>query len=124
MKAPIAGVANEVATVEPMMIGPDAQLQPELLAGAEQASTFLKGLANRHRLLVLCALVDGERSVSELEILLKLRQPTLSQQLARLRHEGMVATRRHGKVIYYRLASSEARRLIGLLHELFCAPLR
>jgi ArsR family transcriptional regulator, virulence genes transcriptional regulator len=92
-----------------------------MAANALRASDFLKALANPHRLLILCHLAEGEMSVGELEQLLKLRQPTLSQQLARLREDALVDTRRAGKMIYYRLASNDARRIIGLLYELFCA---
>jgi DNA-binding transcriptional ArsR family regulator len=96
---------------------------PEVMAAnALRASEFLKALANSHRLLILCHLAEGERSVSELERLLKLRQPTLSQQLARLREDALVETRRCGKMIFYRLASTDARQVIELLYELFCAP--
>lgn len=93
-----------------------------MAANALRASDFLKTLANSHRLLILCHLAEGDRSVGELERLLKLRQPTLSQQLARLREEALVETRRSGKMIYYRLASNDARRVIELLYDLFCAP--
>ena len=92
-----------------------------MAANALRASDFLKALANPHRLLILCHLAEGEMSVGELEQLLKLRQPTLSQQLARLREDALVDTRRAGKMIYYRLASNEARQVIELLYELFCS---
>ena len=92
-----------------------------MAANALRASDFLKALANPHRLLILCHLAEGEMSVGELEQLLKLRQPTLSQQLARLREDALVDTRRAGKMIYYRLASTEARQVIELLYELFCS---
>ena len=94
----------------------------EMVGNAGQASQFLKTLANPNRLLILCYLIDGERSVSELEAALKLRQPTLSQQLARLREDGLVKTRREAKSIYYSLDSQEAYALIEKLHELFCGP--
>jgi DNA-binding transcriptional ArsR family regulator len=93
---------------------------PEIVRKAERASSFLKTLAHESRLLILCILCEGERSVTELERLLALRQPTVSQQLARLRAEGLVATRREGKAIYYRLASEEARIIIGAVYEVFC----
>src|SRR3974390_3724269 len=79
---------------------------------AKKASNFLKALAHESRLMILCILAEGEKSVSELEDLLSLRQPTVSQQLARLRSDGLVSTRRDGKAIYYKLASEEARGLI------------
>ncbi len=93
-----------------------------LVENAQRASRFLKSLSNPHRMLILCNLVESEKSVSELEDILGIRQATLSQQLARLRADRMVATRRNGKSIYYSLASRNARALIGLLYELFCAP--
>lgn len=85
-----------------------------------KAADFLKALANPSRLMILCLLDGRELSVGELEEELGLRQPTLSQQLARLREEGLVDTRRSGKQIFYSLASEEVRRTIALLHEMFC----
>lgn len=100
----------------------DAMMDPEeMLANARGAATFLKGLANENRLMILCSLAQGEMNVSDLEARLGIRQPTLSQQLARLRSEGLVATRRDAKSIYYSLASEEARQVIGLLYDLFCS---
>lgn len=90
--------------------------------GSEKASKLLKALANQDRLMILCNLADGEKCVSDLEGLLGIRQPTLSQQLARLRADDLVGTRREGKVIYYSLTSSEAGRIIDLLYEFYCAP--
>ena len=72
-------------------------------------------MANENRLLILYHLADGEKSVTELELLLGIRQPTLSQQLARLRADSLVATRRAAKLIYYSLASDDAHRVIQLL---------
>lgn len=96
--------------------------QEELISSTKKATDFLKGLANENRLMILCSLSQGELNVSELEEMLNLRQPTLSQQLARLRSEGLVATRRDAKSIYYSLASDEANQVINLLFELFCSP--
>jgi DNA-binding transcriptional ArsR family regulator len=87
---------------------------------ARRAAGFLKALAHENRLMILCILSQGERSVSELEEMLSLRQPTVSQQLARLRAEALVATRRDGKTIYYSLASEEARVVVGAVYEMFC----
>jgi ArsR family transcriptional regulator, virulence genes transcriptional regulator len=87
---------------------------------AERAADFLKALAHQNRLMILCILSEGEKSVSELEEFLSLRQATVSQQLARLRADGLVATRREGKTIYYRLASENARAVVGVVYELFC----
>jgi DNA-binding transcriptional ArsR family regulator len=86
-----------------------------------QAAEFLKALANPNRLMILCLLLDGEFAVSELEDRLDLRQPTLSQQLARLREDKLVETRRDGKQIYYSLASDKVRRIIALLDDMFCS---
>ncbi|WP_235830288.1 ArsR/SmtB family transcription factor [Algihabitans albus] len=94
----------------------------EMEDGAERAAEFLKALSNRHRLIVLCLLAERERTVGELEDILMIRQPTLSQQLARLRAEALVETRRDGKRIYYRLASDETRKVIELLYGMFCSP--
>lgn len=91
-----------------------------MMENARAASRFLKALSNENRLLLLCALAEGEKSVSELEQALGLRQPAISQQLARLRAEDLVAHRREGKSIYYSLASEEAGRIMELLYELFC----
>ena len=88
---------------------------------AGEAGTLLKSLCNEHRLLILCALVEGEKSVGELEQLLEMRQPHLSQHLTRLRTDGLVRTRRVSRTIYYRLGSEPAERVLGLLYELFCA---
>lgn len=91
-----------------------------LQASAEAASRLLKALANPDRLLLLCHLVEEERNVGELEQQLGIVQPTLSQQLAVLRREGLVATRREGKQIYYRIASPAAQALLETLHKHFC----
>ena len=91
-----------------------------LLANAREASEFLKALSHQVRLLILCFLIDGEKSVSEIERMLKLRQPAVSQQLARLRADGLVETRRNGKNIYYSLARTEVRHVIQALHDAFC----
>lgn len=91
---------------------------------AKRASDFLKALAHENRLMILCILAEGEKSVSQLEEFLALRQPTVSQQLARLRADGLVSTRRDGKTIYYNLASEEARTVIGAVYDVFCRPPR
>jgi DNA-binding transcriptional ArsR family regulator len=95
-----------------------------MVENAKRASDFLKALAHESRLMILCILAEGEKSVSELEDLLSLRQPTVSQQLARLRSDGLVTTRRDGKAIYYRLASDEARVVIGAIYDVFCRKAR
>jgi DNA-binding transcriptional ArsR family regulator len=101
--------------------GPDLDVD-ELLRNAQQASEFLKALSHEARLVILCLLIDGEKSVTEIEHLLKLRQPAVSQQLARLRADNLVETRRDGKNIYYSVSRHEVRQVIGALHAAFCAP--
>lgn len=99
----------------------DLDMQAMQLA-ATRASGLLKALANPDRLLLLCQLAQGEHCVSELEGLLGILQPTLSQQLGVLRQEGLVATRREGKQIFYSIASKEALAVMQVLYQQFCAP--
>ncbi|MGP7985438.1 ArsR/SmtB family transcription factor [Rhodoblastus sp.] len=87
---------------------------------AHEASEFLKALAHESRLVILCVLAEGEKTVGDLEALLDQRQSTVSQQLARLRFDGLVATRRDGKNIYYRLANDDTRIVLDAIHEVFC----
>ncbi|WP_420135657.1 ArsR/SmtB family transcription factor [Rhodopseudomonas sp.] len=89
-------------------------------AAADQASELLKALSNRHRLLLVCQLIDGERSVGELAELLGLRDSTVSQHHALLRKDGLVAARRDGQTIYYSIASEPARELLITLYRLYC----
>ena len=91
-----------------------------MAASATQAADFLKSLGHEQRLMILCHLVSGEKSVGELEEVLGARQAAVSQQLARLRHEGLVTTRREGKTIYYGLGDERSKRKIVLLFDLFC----
>jgi ArsR family transcriptional regulator len=96
-------------------------LDPELLrAAAGEAVAALKLLANPERLLLLCQISQREMCVSELEEELGIRQPTLSQQLAVLRNEGVVATRREGKNIYYRVADARLLDILAVLYRLYC----
>ncbi|MEJ2117587.1 MAG: metalloregulator ArsR/SmtB family transcription factor [Alphaproteobacteria bacterium] len=100
------------------------QFSPELeklMCRAEDASHLLKAISHESRLMVLCLLSEKERSVSELEHILALRQPTVSQQLARLREESLVKTRRDGNAIYYSLANDRVRKIINALYEIFCS---
>ncbi|MCG8691392.1 MAG: metalloregulator ArsR/SmtB family transcription factor [Minwuiales bacterium] len=103
---------------------PDIGPMEDMMANAREASDFLKAIAHENRLLILCMLVDGEKSVRDLEVLLELRQPSVSQQLARLRADDLVSTRREGKTIYYSLASEKARELVTVLYDMFCNPTR
>ncbi len=93
-----------------------------LTQNAARASRFLKALANEKRLLLLCHLVEGERSVSELAALVDLGQSALSQHLAKLREDRLVATRRASQSVYYRLADPKVTEFVGLLHRQFCSP--
>lgn len=87
---------------------------------AGKASTLLASMANEKRLMILCQLYDGERSVGELTDLLGARQSTVSQHLALLRKDGFVRSRRDGQTLYYSLAAGEARAVIETLHKLYC----
>lgn len=93
-----------------------------MLSGARNACDFLKAMAHEGRLMILCHLTTGEKSVTELERLLGSRQAAVSQQLGRLRLEGLVDFRREGKIIYYSLKDERARRMLDVLYDLFCAP--
>lgn len=103
-----------------------AEFSPELellMRRARDASDFLKAISHESRLIVLCLLSEKERSVSELERILSLRQPTISQQLARLREDRLVTTRRDGNTIYYSLANDDVRRVIELVYSIYCHPI-
>lgn len=87
---------------------------------ADQASSLLKALSSRHRLLIICQLIDGEHSVGELAAFLDLRDSTVSQHLALLRKDGLVSTRRDAQTIYYSIASEPARQVLKTLYRVFC----
>lgn len=89
---------------------------------AADAATFLKALGHDGRLMILCHLTSGPKSVSELENLLASRQAVVSQQLARLRFEGMVSARREGQAIFYSILDAKVRDMLLLLDKLFCQP--
>lgn len=92
----------------------------EMAENAKGAALYLKTLAHEGRLMILCHLGSGEKSVGELEELLDIRQAAVSQMLARLREEGLVTPRRDGKTIYYSLADGKTAQVIDLLYNLFC----
>jgi len=92
----------------------------DLAAHAQEAEVLLKGLSNSNRLMVLCALSEGELSVTELNERVPLSQSALSQHLATLRRGGMVATRRESQTIYYRLDDPKVSVIIEALHSMFC----
>ncbi|MDA0924379.1 MAG: metalloregulator ArsR/SmtB family transcription factor [Proteobacteria bacterium] len=87
---------------------------------AQTASDFLKAISHEGRLMILCSLANGEKSVTEIENMLASRQAAVSQQLSRLRLEGLVTARREGKQIYYSLTDDRARMIIERVYELFC----
>ena len=94
----------------------------EMRRNAGRASQLLKALANEHRLMVLCALAEGEHSVSELNEMVDLSQSALSQHLARLREDGLVTTRREGLTIHYSLGEPLAASIVDLLYRHYCKP--
>ena len=100
-----------------MKIDPD-----NMKAQANRASTLLNAMSNEKRLMILCQLIDSERSVNELAELLEARQSTISQHLALLRKDGFVHARRHGQTQFYSLTGDEAQSVLETLHELYCVP--
>ncbi len=92
----------------------------ELMRQARQASDLMKALSHETRLVILCLLSEGEKSVSELEEILEMPQASVSQQLARLRFDRLVKTRRDGRTIYYSIADSGVSTIIGALHQMYC----
>ncbi|VVE78391.1 ArsR/SmtB family transcription factor [Pandoraea sputorum] len=113
---------SPVAPVDPpAAVAPAASLDlARLRAAAHDATALLRALANEDRLLILCQLTQGELSVGELEAQLDIRQPTLSQQLAVLRSEALVTTRRDGKRIYYAVADGAVLAMLACLYDQFC----
>lgn len=94
---------------------------PDMLERAAEASAFMKALAHEGRMMILCHLSSGEKTVSQLEELLSQRQAAVSQQLARLRAEGLVSCRREGKARLYSVADPRAAEVVALMYRLFCA---
>jgi len=94
----------------------------DLQTSAREAADLMKALSSENRLLLLCQLADGDKTVGELADSLGLRQAAVSQQLALLRKDGLVAARRDGRQMHYSLTGREARAVIMLLHSLYCAP--
>lgn len=118
------GVLMNIDTVHPDTSPPALpdSAHVEMAGRASEATAYLKSLAHEGRLMILCHLSTGEHSVGELETLLNLRQSAVSQMLARLREDGLVSTRREGKIIHYSLSDSNTQQVIGLLYSLFCGP--
>jgi DNA-binding transcriptional ArsR family regulator len=94
----------------------------QMMQNAYEAANFLKALAHEGRLMILCHLSSGPKSVTELEALLSSRQAAVSQQLARLRLEGLVSARRDGKAIFYSLQDPKVIRAVALVYDMFCSP--
>ena len=101
--------------------GKETEIDPRRMAvAAGKACELMKTLGHKDRLMVLCHLSTGEKSVGELATLLDIPQSPLSQHLARMRKESLVKTRREAQSIYYSIASDEAARIVALMHELYC----
>ncbi len=98
----------------------DAPPVSDMQLHAADAAGLMKALGNESRLMILCVLAEGERSVGDLNTVVPLSQSALSQQLARLRQQGLVKTRRESQTIYYSLAEGPADRVINLLHDIYC----
>jgi len=114
---PYSGLASPAAESAPR---PQSISLREQFGDVQRASTILKAIAHESRLIILCALLEGDKAVSELESILELRQPAVSQQLARLRGDRLVRTHRKGKMIYYSLADDEqVRAIVAFLCNLF-----
>ena len=96
----------------------------DLIAKAQRATGMLKALSHEGRILILCILAEGEKSVSEIEAMMDMAQAAVSQQLARLRRDGIVNARRDGRNIYYSIARKDVTTLIETIHELTRAPQR
>lgn len=94
----------------------------QLASASEAATELLKALANRHRLMIVCQLLERERSVGELAELVDLRQSTVSQHLALLRKDGLVASRRDGQTVWYAIASAGAQAVVEALYHVYCGP--
>lgn len=94
----------------------------DLISRSEAVADLLKAMANSHRLMILCELSNGERSVSRLEEIVDLSQSALSQHLAKLRECNIVKTRREAQTIYYSLADDRVSRLMSTLQAEFCVP--
>ena len=98
----------------------DAAEMDRMVENATTAANFLKAISHEGRLMILCHLATGEKTVTELEDLLSARQAAVSQQLSRLRLEGLVTPRREGKAIYYRLTDRRAIQMLETVYDLFC----
>ncbi|MCO5155288.1 MAG: metalloregulator ArsR/SmtB family transcription factor [Aquamicrobium sp.] len=101
----------------------ETTIDPNVMrAAADEASELLKALSNQHRLLILCQLIEGEKSVGQLAEFLGIRDSTVSQHLALLRRERIIAGRRDGQTIWYRIESGPARAVMEVLYGAYCSP--
>ncbi|GAB5435435.1 ArsR/SmtB family transcription factor [Falsiruegeria mediterranea] len=108
---------SRLPVFDPNMCAEDME---RMMQNAQQASNFLKAISHEGRLMILCHLATGEKSVTELEELLSARQAAVSQQLSRLRLEGLVTPRRDGKTIYYSLTDDRPKQIMEVVYDLFC----
>ena len=111
------GQSSRLPVFDPDMRAEDVE---KMMKSAQNAANFLKAISHEGRLMILCHLTTGEKSVTELEELLSARQAAVSQQLTRLRLEGLVRPRRDGKAIYYSLADDRPRQIMEVVYDLFC----
>jgi len=100
----------------------DIIIREEMAEAAEEAAGCLRALSNPSRLMILCILVDGEKTVGEIERALQLGQAYVSQQLARLRNDGIVEAKREGRLVRYRITDTRISPVIATLYEQFGAP--
>jgi DNA-binding transcriptional ArsR family regulator len=120
MDTTAASLAMNAHLDQPAAFAPTDFDLSAMRAAAGNATKFLRSVANEDRLMLLCQLTEGERCVSDLEAETGITQPTLSQQLAVLRNEGLVTTRRDGKFIYYTLGDERVHAMLAALHGMFC----
>lgn len=112
-----AAPASRLPVFDPDMCAEDME---KMMKNAQDAANFLKAISHEGRLMILCHLATGEKSVTELEELLSARQAAVSQQLSRLRLEGLIKPRREGKAIYYSLTDDRPRQIMEVVYDLFC----
>ncbi len=108
--------------VPPIKAGMQREQLEGFMSKARAASKLLKALSHETRLLILCILSQGEKTVGEIEAILGLQQAVVSQQLARLRLEDIVTTRRDGRLIFYRISDPSLTSLVSVLYEMYCGP--
>ena len=111
---------NSQSSLPVFSVDMDAKDLEKMMQNAQQAANLLKAISHEGRLMILCHLATGEKSVAELEDLLSTRQAAVSQQLSRLRLEGLVSPRRAGKTIFYSLTDNRSKKIIELVYDLFC----